>query len=332
LPDDAKGTLHTLLSADEIERSERFRFEHLRAHYISRHAALRLLLARYLQASPTSLLLVPEANGRPILANPPCRMHFNLSHSGDVALVAASSIAPVGVDVEEVRNVPNFLKIARDHFAATEVEDLLRSAAEKRLSSFFVTWTRKEAFVKALGLGLSFPLDAFSTGRPDHPPLLRLGGTRCTDWTMVDLVPSRRHTVQSVVSELNGVGCSIGMSAGLVPRRTLGHYACALTVHFSEPGTVGNEGSVIRVARARGMPSVRCALSKASTKALEKWITTSGKKRADYLFPGRGVEGRRPMGARQLNRLLKDWAVEAGLDPSDYGVVKRLQAMVIARS
>src|ERR1700737_3849367 len=80
----------------------------------------------------------------------------------------------------------------------------------------------------------------------------------------------------------------------------------------------GSMRPVIEVARARGMPPVRCALSNASTKALEKWITASGKKRTDYLFHGRGVEGRHPIGQRQLNRLLKLWVVEAGLDPSDY--------------
>src|SRR6202011_4925940 len=82
----------------------------------------------------------------------------------------------------------------------------------------------------------------------------------------------------------------------------------------------GSMRPVIEVARARGMLPVRCALSNASTKALEKWITASGKKFTDYLFPGRGVEGRHPMGQRQLNRLLKLWVVEAGLDPSDYSV------------
>src|SRR5262249_60085305 len=83
----------------------------------------------------------------------------------------------------------------------------------------------------------------------------------------------------------------------------------------------GRDGSIreiIEVRRARGMPSVRCALSRASTKALEKWITASGKKRTDYLFPGRGVEGRHPMGQRQLNRLLKFWVVEAGVCPRGY--------------
>src|ERR1700720_2731991 len=74
----------------------------------------------------------------------------------------------------------------------------------------------------------------------------------------------------------------------------------------------GSIRPVIEVARARGVPPVRCALSKASTKALEKWITASGKKSTDYLFPGRGVEGRNPMGQGQLNRLLKLWVVEAG--------------------
>ena len=82
----------------------------------------------------------------------------------------------------------------------------------------------------------------------------------------------------------------------------------------------GSMRAVIEVARARGMPPVRCALSNASTKALEKWITASGKKRTDYLFPGRGVEGSHPMGPRQLSRLLKVWVVEAGLDPREYSV------------
>ena len=67
------------------------------------------------------------------------------------------------------------------------------------------------------------------------------------------------------------------------------------------------------------MPPVRCALSKVSAKALEKWIASSGKKRTDYLFPGR-ASGSRPMNGRQLSRLLKLWVAEAGLDPTDYGV------------
>ena len=98
-------------------------------------------------------------------------------------------------------------------------------------------------------------------------------------------------------------------------------------------GRGGSIREIIEVRRARGMPSVRCALSRASTRALEKWITVSGKKRTDYLFPGRGDEARHPMGPRQLSRLLKLWVVEAGLDPSDDSVasLRRTKALHILR-
>src|ERR1700724_1596941 len=95
----------------------------------------------------------------------------------------------------------------------------------------------------------------------------------------------------------------------------------------------GSIRPVIEVARARGMPPVRCALSNASTKALVKWITASGKKRIDYLFPGRGVEGRHPMGPPQLSRLLKLWVVEAGPHPPDYSLasLRRTTALHILK-
>jgi integrase len=92
----------------------------------------------------------------------------------------------------------------------------------------------------------------------------------------------------------------------------------------------GSIRTVIEVAQARAAPPVRCALSKVTVRALEKWITASGRKRTDFLFPGRGA---RPMGTRQLNRLLKLWVVEAGLDPSDYSVesLRRTKALHILR-
>ena len=94
----------------------------------------------------------------------------------------------------------------------------------------------------------------------------------------------------------------------------------------------GSIRPVIEVARARGMPPVRCALSKVSAKALEKWITSSSKKRTDYLFPGDAL-GSRPMSGRQLGRLLKLWVVEAGLDPTDYSVesLRRTKALHILK-
>ena len=94
----------------------------------------------------------------------------------------------------------------------------------------------------------------------------------------------------------------------------------------------GSVRSVIEVAQSRRAPPVRCALSRVAIRALEKWIAASGKKRSDYLFPGRGAGGR-AMGTRQLSRLLKDWVIEAGLDPSVYSVesLRRTKALHILK-
>ena len=95
----------------------------------------------------------------------------------------------------------------------------------------------------------------------------------------------------------------------------------------------GSIRSLIKVTQARGAPPVRCALSNVTAKALEKWIAASGKKRADYLFHGRGTGRRQPMTPRQLGRLLKLWVIEAGFDPSHYSVesLRRTKALHILR-
>ena len=95
----------------------------------------------------------------------------------------------------------------------------------------------------------------------------------------------------------------------------------------------GKIRSVIKVARRGGMPPVRCAFSKTTASALGKWIAVSRKKRADYLFPGRGTGSRRPMGVRHMNRLLKFWIAEAGLDPKNYGneSLRRTKALHILK-
>ena len=98
-------------------------------------------------------------------------------------------------------------------------------------------------------------------------------------------------------------------------------------------GRNGSIRSLIKVARAREAPPVRCPLSKVTTTALEKWITASGKKRADYLFTGRGAGRRAAMTSRQLSRLLKLWVTEAGFNASDYSVesLRRTKALHILR-
>ena len=95
----------------------------------------------------------------------------------------------------------------------------------------------------------------------------------------------------------------------------------------------GSIRSMIEVSQKRGGPPVRCGLSAITAKALEKWITHSGKKANDCLFPGRGTKSRRPLTPHQLNRLVKLWVIEAELDPDDYGVdsLRRTKALHILK-
>jgi 4'-phosphopantetheinyl transferase len=181
-----------LLSPEERARADSFYFEHDRRRYLAAHAALRLLIARYTGESPGSLAIQKDSNGRPILEN--LALHISLSHSGKLVLIALSSAAPVGVDVEEIREIPELMAIARSHFSMTEVEAITRLSASQRVTAFLVIWTRKEAFVKAIGQGLSFPLRNFGTGHPDQPPYLTgQHGESWADWTLADVRPDEQH-------------------------------------------------------------------------------------------------------------------------------------------
>jgi 4'-phosphopantetheinyl transferase len=203
-PADAESLAVATLSKDERKRATGFYFERQKQCYIRSHTALRLLLGRYLMTAPDAVDIVADIYGRPMLAARAGDLEFNLSNTGDAVLVGVSLHSPIGVDIELVRDVPDFLAIAKHHFAPSEVEELLRLAPEQRCEGFYVTWTRKEAVVKALGLGLSFPLDAFCTGRQDRPPrLTQVEGAVYSDWAIADLAPVRGYKAAVAVRQPN---------------------------------------------------------------------------------------------------------------------------------
>jgi integrase len=132
---------------------------------------------------------------------------------------------------------------------------------------------------------------------------------------------------------------------GVPGLRDLALFSVAIDTMLQGPGLLnltvkdvqlpnGTIRSIIEVARTRRKPPVRCSLSKTTAKALGKWIAVSGKKRTDYIFPGRGAGLPRPMTVRQMNRLLKFWVAEAGLDPKKYGneSLRRTKALHILNS
>jgi 4'-phosphopantetheinyl transferase len=150
------------LDAAEAARTERFRFERHRLRHTFRRGMLRLLLGRYLGADPARLRFNVNAFGKPSLAGmPSTRMTFNLSHSEDAVVIAITEGRDLGVDVEAIRTVSDAEAIARRHFAAAERDRLAGAAANERDRVFLRLWTRKEAYVKAEGRGLSIPLDSF---------------------------------------------------------------------------------------------------------------------------------------------------------------------------
>lgn len=154
-----------LLNNEELVRATRFVTPTLREHYIVAHGFLRQVLSKYLIIDPHSIEFVVNDHDKPSLASC-CSLQFNLSHSGDYAMVAVCQHHPIGVDIEKIRQDQN-LDIAERFFSITEVKALLALPKSAQVNAFFQLWARKEAIIKALGKGLAHSLSSFTvTARP----------------------------------------------------------------------------------------------------------------------------------------------------------------------
>jgi len=149
------------LSTDEHERAARFHSPlHAKRWRVS-HIALRGILGAACARDPATLRFGRDANGKPTLSGV-TGVGFNLSHAGGIALVAVTAGEAVGVDVEEIRPVPEMPGVAESHFAAVERRALWDASEAERLHTFYRIWTRKEAFVKATGVGIGPALARFA--------------------------------------------------------------------------------------------------------------------------------------------------------------------------
>jgi 4'-phosphopantetheinyl transferase len=192
------------LAADEWERAHRFRFDKHRRQYVVGRGALRTLLAGYLRGR--GLQLRPEAvrfrygpRGKPFLEPPQDAggLEFNLSNSDELALAAFVLGREIGVDVEFLRPMPDCEQISERFFSASERQVLREIPGPRKEETFFNCWTRKEAYLKAVGEGLAAPLDSFDvTLAPDDPPrMLTLEGdaARAARWFFHHLVPAESY-------------------------------------------------------------------------------------------------------------------------------------------
>ncbi len=166
--------LRSLLSPDECDRASRFRFEKDRNQFIAARGVLRILVSQYLAADPRNVKFVYSERGKPALADVPhTDLTFNVAHSGNMILLGFTRGHRIGVDVERLRTDTDALEIAERFFSRTEYDVLRELPENERYMSFFLGWTRKEAYVKATGDGLSLPLNQFDVSlKPDEPSRL----------------------------------------------------------------------------------------------------------------------------------------------------------------
>ena len=191
--------LKELLSTDERTRAEAFHFEKDRNQFIEARAALRLLLSQYLNVSPKDLTFSFGGQGKPALANGLSNngLRFNLSRRDGLALIAVTRGREVGVDVELVRADLPLFEIAEVSFSKSELATLRSLPKNLQAAGFYNCWTRKEAYIKARGEGLSFPLKQFDVsltpGEPARLLSVRGHAAEADRWTMQDLSVGDAH-------------------------------------------------------------------------------------------------------------------------------------------
>jgi len=195
-PEPVVRRLAALLSVDEKRRSETYRFAHDRDRYIVGRGALRAITGTHLNCSPRRLVFSYTEYGKPYVANNinAVDVRFNLAHSKDVAVMAFTRGREVGIDLEFIQPMPDAMQIAERYFSAAENRVLAALPAKERQEAFFRCWTRKEAYVKALGEGLSHPLDQFQVSLAPQVParLVEVEGSlaELARWSMTSFDPA----------------------------------------------------------------------------------------------------------------------------------------------
>lgn len=202
VPEERVGALRALLSPEELARAERFlRREHGRRFTVV-HGVLRLILSKYLNAAPKAIEFRANEYGKPFLRHK-TPVEFNLSHSGELALLALTAGRAIGIDLEHYRERLEMEKISKRYFSSTEHNQLMKLPDGQREAAFYACWTRKEAYIKARGEGLSLGLDRFDVAFvPGAPPaLLRSeeGGRELDRWDFINLELQPRYAAACVV-------------------------------------------------------------------------------------------------------------------------------------
>lgn len=182
---------YATLSDSERERAARLCFKRDQQRFVAAHGVLRALLGCYLDTPPARLGYVYNTAGKPGLGPAFAeRLNFNLSHSGDLALIALAANVNVGVDVEAIHTHAEYADIAQLFFSRAEVEQLSRLPDAHYAAAFLRCWTRKEAYLKARGDGFTIPLELLAADSGAPPP-----------WSLYELQPAPGYIAALAIAD-----------------------------------------------------------------------------------------------------------------------------------
>jgi len=210
------------LAADEQARAGRFYFARDREYFIVARGVLRAILGGYLKRAPESISFCYSSHGKPALAGESDgdAIRFNVSHSHGTALYAVTRGREVGIDVERIRFNLAVAEIAERFFSRQEVAMLQTLPTEEQREAFFYCWTRKEAYIKARGEGLSLPLDqidvSLAPGKPDAVPGTQPDSSEASRWSLQELAPAPGYVAALAVE---GHGWRLACWQWLDPRQ-----------------------------------------------------------------------------------------------------------------
>ncbi|MCP4050856.1 MAG: 4'-phosphopantetheinyl transferase superfamily protein, partial [bacterium] len=199
--------LNLTLSDDERKKADRFHFKHHKNGYIVCRGVLRKLLSIYLDTDPGKILFKYNKYGKPEYKaeKHSDKIYFNISHSKNICILGFSKKIQTGVDIEYVRTISSIDKIAERFFSKKEYNDF--KSAKNKKTAFFSCWTRKEAFIKAMGNGLYHPLHSFDVTLLANKPAKILSIDNCPDtaseWTLYDLPYFHKYKAAVVVKAVN---------------------------------------------------------------------------------------------------------------------------------
>ncbi|MBD0370016.1 MAG: 4'-phosphopantetheinyl transferase superfamily protein [Pyrinomonadaceae bacterium] len=198
-------SLLEILDSDERRQAERFHFEKDRTHFVVAHAVLRKIISRYVGVPPEALSFRSGPQGKPALTEDwnGNGLRFNMSHSHGLALYGVTRGREVGIDLEYIRRDFASLEIARSFFSQREIAMLSALPWNELAEGFFNCWTRKEAYIKAIGEGLSHPLNQFDVSLAPGEPAALLSTVEnppaASRWTLKDVAPCEGYAAAVAV-------------------------------------------------------------------------------------------------------------------------------------